>query len=121
MNEKIVSVLREHWGELLETSQDMAFSKGQVLFYEGHYPYGLFVLVSGSVSFSKGGVPCRNSHLWRSPKGEVIGVEALTSDLPSCCTSKATEDCAVIFIPKSRLLPLLERTPNKEHHVHDNI
>lgn len=108
MNKKVISTLTEHWSDLLEGSQEMTFSRNQVLFYEGHYPYGLFVLVSGEVSFTKNGQPCRGSHLWKSPKGEVIGVESLTSDAPSCCTSTAVQDSKVLFIPKSRLLPFLE-------------
>lgn len=109
MDEKIISALSEHWGELLKASEEMAFSRGQVLFYEGHYPYGLFVLLEGEVSFTRNNIPCRESHFWKSPKGKVIGLEPFVEDIPSCCTSMAVQDSRVIFIPKSRLLPFLEK------------
>lgn len=112
MTQNIISTLSEHWGELLKASQEMTFSKGQVLFYEGHYPYGLFVLLSGDISFSKNGQPCGESHLWKSPKGEVIGVESLVGESPSCCTSMAERDSTVVFIPKSRILAVIGEAPH---------
>ena len=118
MDGKIVSTLERCWGDLLAVGQEMVFSKGQVLFYEGHYPYGLFVLLSGEISFTKNGIQCRDHHLWQSPKGNVIGVESFTDDTPSCCTSTATDDCRVMFLPKSRIFPLLGVEKNETENSH---
>ncbi len=108
MTDTILSSLKGHWGHLLKEGQELTFKKGQVLFYEGHNPYGLMVLRSGKVSFQEGADPCRGEHMVPVAKGEVIGVEPFFSESPYCCTCVATEDCRVTFIPKSLLLSLKE-------------
>ena len=85
----------------------MAFGEGQVLFYDGHYPYGLFVILEGEVGFAKEGVPCSGDHFWESPRGRVIGLDSFVKGTSSCCTSRATRRCRVVFISKTQLLPFL--------------
>lgn len=86
----------------------MTFHKGQVFFYEGHTPYGLFVLKSGGVQFSKDETACGEEHLWSSPNGKVVGLHPFFDETPYCCTCTAKQDCKVIFISKTQLLNLKE-------------
>lgn len=109
MNEEKFQPLKAHWDELLETGQKISFSKGQVLFYEGHSPYGIFVLKSGKVRFSVGEKPCPVDHLWKAPKGNGIGLHHFFDQTPFCCTCIALTDCKMVFISKTQLSALFSR------------
>lgn len=106
MNETIFSSLKSHWDRLLQEGQKVSFRKGQVLFYEGHSPYGIFVVKSGKVRFSRGDHPCTLDHFWQSPRGKVIGVDHFP-ETPFCCTCTAVNDCQMLFISKTQLAPCL--------------
>lgn len=108
MQEKTLASIQSHLDELLKNSQQLTFRKGQVLFYEGHIPYGVFVIRSGSVNFVEGETPCEDQHLWVSTQGKVVGLKQVLDGTPSCCTSVAAEDCEATFISKTLILPFLQ-------------
>jgi len=97
-----------HLKRLSEEGEDLSFQKGQVLFYEGHTPYGLYLLVKGKVDFTRGGQPCHEKHFCKTAAGEVIGWEPFFNQVSSNCTCSAITDCQVVFISKSQLLPFLK-------------
>lgn len=101
--------LRLHWEELLREGRKLFFRKGQTLFYEGHIPYGLFVLKSGQVDFTGSCLSCTEEHGWASPNGEVLGMQTFLKKLPYCCTCTAKQDCQTIFISKTQLFPYLSK------------
>ena len=105
--EKLLSALQTHWKELIKEGQVTQFHEGQVLFYEGHMPYGLFILLKGNVTFTKDGSPSPDDHRWSSPKGVIIGMEPFLNQSPYCCTGTAQQDCRAIFISKTLLAPLM--------------
>jgi len=93
-----------HWSDLIQASQELSFRKGQVLFYEGHIPYGLFVITSGRVDFSSTDrTTSFEEQSWKSPQGLVVGIDAALNGEPSCYTVVAAEDCKTLFLPKSAL------------------
>ncbi len=108
MKEIFLKNVAKNWSDLLEGGQLLQFSRGQVLFYEGHYPYGLFVVQKGKVRFTKDGRLCRENHVWKAPEGRVVGAEAFFEEMPYCCTC-TSQDCEAIFISKTQLLPYLNK------------
>lgn len=106
MHPNFLSSLEGRWEGFCKKGQLLSFQKGQVLFYESHYPYGLFVLMKGRVSFSREGKPSGDDHKRPFSKGAALGLEALTQGDSYCCTCTAREDCQVLFISKA-LLDLL--------------
>lgn len=109
MCDSIISALKKNWDHLIKQGQDLKFHRSQALFYEGHHPYGLFVLVWGRVGFERKHGRCPEEHLWIAPSGQVIGLGAFFSGTTYCCTCTATEECRVIFIPKSQLAVFFPR------------
>lgn len=107
MNEQILTSLKSRWADLLKRGQPLIFQKGQVLVYEGHDPYGIFVIQSGDIQFARGKSSCPEEHLWRSPKGNALGVDHFFDGSPFCCTCTAASDCRVVFISKTQLLPFV--------------
>ncbi len=102
------SSLLQKLDPLLKEGQPLTFRKGQVLIYEGHHPYGIFILQSGKVSFYHDGGSCRQEHLQKTPLGKVLGLDFFLKDEISCCTCIVEEDCQVLFISKTQLMPYLE-------------
>lgn len=103
MEKELQAHLSSHWEWLLTASQPLSFQKGQTLFYSGHKPYGLYIVKSAKVRFEPGGLPCSGHHVWKSPKGDVLGAEPFFEDKPFCCSCVAQEDCEILFLPKSQL------------------
>ena len=112
MEERLTSRLARQWEKLLREGQELDFKKGQVLFYEGHAPYGVFVVGSGEVRFKRGERPCAGNHLWSSPSGKVLGLDHFFDDTPYCCTCLAATDCTMTFISKSQLMAV---APHPSH------
>ncbi len=109
MESASAEALREHWSDLIQRGEVLHFHPGQVLCYEDHAPYGLFVIKQGVVECQRGGKPCTESHFWQSPDGkQVIGIHHLAEGAILCCTCTATSDCEVLFLSKSEILPLLQ-------------
>lgn len=105
MDEKILRSLKKKWPSLVKQGQPLKFHKGQVLFYEGHDPYGVFVVQTGKIRFERMERNlCGEEHLWTAPQGEVIGLQPFFDEHPYCCSCLALSDCEVLFIPKSQLL-----------------
>lgn len=78
------------------------FKKGQTLFYEGHYPNGIFVILSGDLGFKKGdSCHSEEEHYLMVPQGKVVGLPQVVSDFPSCCSCFAATDCKTLFISKT--------------------
>ncbi len=109
MHWDFISSLESQWETVRREGQPLSFRKGQVLFYEGHYPYGLFVLMSGQVSFTREGIPSGDDHRWPFLKREAIGVEALVKNEAYCCTCTAVRDCQAVFLSKTQLVPFLKK------------
>ena len=105
MHEIISGSLKSHWEDLLKNGQSLVFKKNQVLFYEGHMPYGVFVLQSGRVHFDQAKNACHDNV--NVIPGQAMGVESFCRDEPYCCTCVADEDCKVVFLSKTQLMPYL--------------
>ncbi len=99
--------VQDPWGQLIRGGQALTFRKGQVLFYEGHIPYGVFVIESGKVRFQTGNKTCSDDHLKESRQGKVLGLKHFRTEAPFCCTCVCETDCQLIFISKTQLMETL--------------
>lgn len=114
MEPAFTPTLKGEWHDLLQGGEELQFKKGQVLFYEGHSPYGIFVIQAGTVQFKEGETRCAEDHFWTAPSGhQVIGAHHFFSETTFCCTAIAATDCRLVFIPKSQLIPFLKSGPKR--------
>lgn len=112
MGKTIPPSLEKNWQQIIQGGLSVSFRKGQTIFYEGHKPSGIFVLLSGEVELSEEKTPDQRHHRWRSPQGIVFGLSAIIEQRSFCCTGTAKSDSEVIFVPKTILLPFLEAGSN---------
>lgn len=114
----VLSELENQLPNLLSRGELIQFHRGQILFYQDHEPYGIYLIRSGKIKVSSNGENCEKSQVLNSSQGEIIGLDPLIQGTPFCCTGVAETECEVIFIPKTVLLALLEQlktdSPDKD-------
>ncbi|MFN8671308.1 MAG: cyclic nucleotide-binding domain-containing protein [Candidatus Sericytochromatia bacterium] len=72
------------------------FNPGQVIFYAGHYPYGVFILIDGEVE-----VEISKKKTTKIHPTAVLGVESLSNLKSYPVTVKALTKCKLDFLSKS--------------------
>lgn len=86
--------------ELSESKSHISYKKGQMIFYEGNHPQGLYCIYSGKVKIHKLGHDGKDQILRLAKKGNVIGYRALLSDDNYHASATAMEDSVICFFPK---------------------
>jgi CRP/FNR family transcriptional regulator len=84
------------------------YKKGQVIYYEGNYPNGLFCIHSGKVKISKIGKEGKEQIVKFAEKGVTLGYRALMNDEPYNATATAMEDCHICHLSKNTFMTTLE-------------
>ena len=79
---------QHHFRKWVKEGELLHFKKGQVLFYEGHLPFGFFLLNKGTV-------------LPPPMEDKTLGLLHLLSGTPYCSTCTAASDIEVLFFPKT--------------------
>lgn len=102
VNSSIFCVLNKMQLETLsENKSHINYKKGQIIFYEGSHPQGLYCIYSGKVKIHKLGNDGREQILRMAKKGNIIGYRALLSEDSYNASATAIEDSVVCFFPKT--------------------
>lgn len=99
------------WDALLKESTLLALKKDQVLFYQGHLPYGVFVVASGEVDLVYENNPGEKETV-SAPLNTPIGVDFLYDNVPYPFTAVARGSVVTMFIDKNQLKRVLEKKPS---------
>lgn len=84
------------------------YKKGQVIFYEGTTPTGLFCMSNGMVKLSKINADGKEQIIRLAKGGSVLGHASLLSGATYSQTATALEDTTVCFIPRSVFMDLVQ-------------
>lgn len=87
--------------DLSASKSHISYRKGQLIFYEGNHPQGLYCIYSGKVKIHKLGHDGKDQILRLAKKGNVIGYRALLSDDNYHASATAIEDSQICFFPKT--------------------
>ncbi len=85
------------------------FKKGQVIFYEGNHPHGMFCIHKGKVKISILGEDGKEQIVRFSGEGEFLGYRSVLSNESYKATATAMEDCYVCHIPKENFSDILNK------------
>lgn len=88
------------------------YQRGQVMFYEGNQPTGLFCISSGKIKLFKNGTDGNEILLRLVKAGDVIGYRSLLTNENYNATAEVIEDAAVCFVDKTFLFQLIEKEPH---------
>ncbi|QQR81353.1 MAG: cyclic nucleotide-binding domain-containing protein [Deltaproteobacteria bacterium] len=117
MSSQISKLLEEQNQILLKAAQQVSFHKGQVIFYEGHLPYGVYWVKNGQVCFSHQG-SCDEKHDLKPPdsvREQWLGLHEYLESSSHCCTCVAETDCDVLFVNRTLLHEVLQGNPEINH------
>lgn len=87
------------------------YERGQVLFYEGHAPFGVHCVYSGRIKLYKQGRRGDSQVIRILGKGEVIGFRALVSGEPYAASAEAIEPAVTCFISRETLFDVIRESP----------
>lgn len=82
------------------------YQKSHIIFYEGHIPYGFYILKRGEVQLSRTTMAGNKVALPDNSKN-IFGLFHLITNTPYCATAQAKSDAEMIFVPKSVVLEFL--------------
>jgi len=85
--------------------------KGQVLFYEGNTPTGLYCMNRGKVKLYKTDEFGKVQIVRLAKEGDVLGYRALLTEEPYSGTAEVLEDASICFIPRDSFFRLLKDNP----------
>ncbi|WP_298737153.1 Crp/Fnr family transcriptional regulator [uncultured Chitinophaga sp.] len=88
------------------------YKKGQVIFQEGAYSFGIYCINSGKIKLSHSGDDGREQIIRLVKAGDIMGYKALLSGERYTATAIALEDAQVCFIPKDLFLSVLQSDPS---------
>ena len=102
----------ENLCSLSKTKNLITHKKGQILFYEGTKPMGVFCVSSGVVKTFKIASNGKEQIIRLAKKGDFLGYTALLGEETYSCTTTIVEDANVCFIPKDTFLDLISKDRN---------
>lgn len=82
------------------------FHREHVVFYEGHAPYGFYIIKKGDIQLSRTNMQGQKVFL-PSNGQKIFGLFHLITNTPFCSTAQAKTDSEILFIPKSVVLEFL--------------
>ena len=83
------------------------YSAGQVLFYEGHKPYGVYVIHSGSLQLKQ--VEHKKTSRLTIGSLQIVGLSNLLDNRPFGYTAIVAKDLVASFAEKSLVMEYLEK------------
>jgi CRP/FNR family transcriptional regulator, cyclic AMP receptor protein len=93
---------------LSEIKSTAVYPKGAMLFIEGQQPRGVFVLCTGKVKLSTTSREGKTIITKLSEPGDVLGLNAVISNVPYEVTAEMMEPGQANFVPREPLLQLLK-------------
>jgi CRP/FNR family transcriptional regulator len=100
-----------HLERLDQTKTVQHYEKGQVLFYEGHNPFGIHCIYSGRIKLYKHGPRGETQVIRLLGKGEVMGFRALVAREPYAASAEAIEPATSCFISRETLFDIIRESP----------
>jgi len=85
------------------------YKKGQLIFYEGSRPAGLYCVYSGKVKVYRLGVEGKEQIVRLTSGADILGYRSLLCNEVYAASAETFEDTCVCFIPKGILFELLEK------------
>ena len=92
------------------------YKKGQILFQEGHTPWGLYYIQQGKVKLYKYGSDGKEQIIRIATAHEFIGYTSLLNDKRYHVSAAVIEDAAVAFIPRQDFLDIFGTDSHVAQH-----
>lgn len=87
----------------------LTFSAGDLIFKEGQFPTGMFIVSTGKVKIFKTGTEGREQILRFAREGDIIGYRSLLGRDHYHCSAMAIGEVQICFMPMDLILLLIEK------------
>jgi CRP-like cAMP-binding protein len=91
------------WSEWISSGTHISFRPGQVIFYQGHVPNGVYILLSGDVVASRG-ESGREQTVANIPLKSLIGLDPLLAESEYPYSAIVQSEAELVFIPRDQML-----------------
>lgn len=85
------------------------YKKGQLIFYEGNRPTGLYCVNQGKVKIFQTGEEGKEQILRLAKEGDLLGYRSMISGEPYSASGAVMEDAVVCYVPKKTFFELLNK------------
>ncbi|MEX0685514.1 MAG: Crp/Fnr family transcriptional regulator [Balneolales bacterium] len=93
------------------------YKRGQIIFYEGQRPTGLFWIKEGKVKLYKTGIEGKVQITQLLNTGDVVGYRELLTNEPYTVSGATLEDALIYMIPANDFFQLLDQNPALVHNL----
>ncbi len=104
-------------GELNGHKTTNTYQKGQVVFYEGNRPFGVYCIYSGRVKLYKSDADGHQQILRLAGEGDLLGYRSLLSREPYHATAEVIEDAVICCVDANAFFRLISEQPALAMHV----
>lgn len=111
------SLSMEEMERLSVNMVEQFYRKGQIIFRENNYAYGIYFIKQGKVKKYKQDKEGTEQIIYVANAGELIGYHAVLSSEIYPDSAAALEDSSISFIPKVDFLSAVEWSPNLSKHL----
>mgnify|MGYP006286987781 CR=1 FL=1 len=87
------------------------FKKGQIMFFEGNNPLGIYCVRSGTIKLYKIGLGGKEQIVRLAKPGDLLGYRAVLAEETYALSAAVLEDATACFIPRDEFVAALEQHP----------
>jgi len=102
---------KEDLSELNKNKICNFYKKGQIVFYDGRIPTGIYCLEQGKIKIFKIGIDGKEQIVRFATPGSIFGIRALLSGRHYHASAGTLEDSVICFVSKSFFFYLLKKYP----------
>lgn len=97
-----------HLCSLSDNKNFISHKKGQILYYEGTKPLGVFCISAGIVKVFKSASNGKEQIIRLAQKGDFLGYSSMLGEEAYSNTASIVEDAEICFVPKDTFLKVLQ-------------
>jgi CRP-like cAMP-binding protein len=97
------------------------YKQGQIIFHEGGFSTGVYIVKEGKVKKYKTGIDGKEQIFYVCKAGEIMGYHALLSEEPYSDSAATMENSLISFIPKEDFLKVLNNSSVLSNHLLKNL
>lgn len=97
------------------------YQKGQIIFYEGNAPMGLYCVNKGKIKIYKRGRMGKEQIVRLAKPGDLLGYRAFIGEDVYTATAEALEDSTICFIDKKNFQHVIDSSPDIPEKILKNL
>jgi CRP/FNR family transcriptional regulator, polysaccharide utilization system transcription regulator len=90
----------------------LIYNYGELIFKEGQYPSGMYIVTKGKVKVSKYGFEGREQIMRFAKDGDILGYRALVSEEPYSCSATVVSETHLCFFPGDFIHKSIQNNPD---------